>query len=68
MSRIVDSDYQVNALKKLGIYDNEFNKGDLVFKHKVVNVKEKDNIKPSETSHAKSLQRSKYLIIENDIE
>jgi len=67
MTRIADDDKQVQLLKTLGIYSDEtYLKKDLVFRHQVVN-QQKKQIKPNDSSHNMMLQRSKYLIIENDV-
>jgi hypothetical protein len=55
MKRIIDSDYKANMRKMLKIDEDDSNKKDLVFKHKVVNIKENINIKPCDSYHSKSL-------------
>ena len=40
----------------------------LTFKHAVVNQKESNEINHHESEHTQHVQRSKYLIIDNDVE
>ena len=40
----------------------------LAFKHSIVNEKEKDEINVFQSQHTMSLQRSKYVMVENDLE
>lgn len=56
---------QVELMKKFGIYDTEEK---LTFKHHNVKESKRHEIVPWESKHYLSLQRSKYLVIENDIE
>lgn len=67
MTRIVDDDKQVKLFKMLGIIsDDSYLKKDLVFKHQVIN-KQKKQQKPTDSSHNMMLQKSQYVIIENDV-
>lgn len=40
----------------------------MAFKHSIINEKEKDEINVFESQHTMSLQRSKYVMVENDLE
>ena len=40
----------------------------LAFKHSVVNEKERNEINVLESQHTMALQRSKYVVVENDLE
>ena len=43
-------------------------KDKLSFKHGIVNELDKKGVKPSDSQHSMSLQRSQYVKIENDAE
>ena len=55
------------GLKEAKTLDGESIGGKLTFKHSVVNYKEQNEIDHCLSHHTKTLQRSKYMMIEDDI-
>ena len=58
-------------LEKIGLADDLLAEEDplakLTFRHSVVNQKEKDMINHHNSIHSRALQRSNYLVIDDDI-
>jgi hypothetical protein len=67
MKRIADTDSIKVILKHFKIYDEDAEKK-LTFKPHQINCYERAQIIPWESEHTNLLQRSGYLVIENDIE
>jgi len=67
MKRIADTDSIKVILKKFKIYDEDADKK-LTFKPHQINTYDRVQIVPWESEHTNMLQRSGYLVIENDIE
>lgn len=68
LARIQDDDVTRKLLLSIGI-DEELNSATKqVFKHSVVNQKESNEINHLASEHPCSLQRSEYIMIENDME
>lgn len=40
----------------------------LTYKHQLINIKERDELKHTESQHSLSLQKSRYLIVESNAE
>ena len=67
MKSIAESDAIRIILKKFKIYDEDAEKK-LTFKPHQINENNRVQIVPWESEHTQLLQRSGYLVIENDIE
>lgn len=67
LARIQDDDLTRKILAKIGIDEEENSQTKQVFKHSVVNNKEKNEINHLRSEHPVTLQRSEYIMIENDI-
>jgi hypothetical protein len=59
---IQKSNKQIEMMKKLE------GEKKLTYKHSIINEHKRNEIVPWKSKHFLSLQRSKYLVIENDIE
>jgi hypothetical protein len=67
LSRLKDSDWQKQFLIKLGVYESD-ETCKLTYKHQLINIKERDELKHTESQHSLSLQKSRYLIVESNAE
>ena len=65
-----NEDFKQRLLEKLGILEAtnaDAEAGKMTFKHKVVNKKELNQINHHINTHTMALQRSNYLVIDEDI-
>ena len=64
--------FQQKLFEKLGLTDKAFDVDDtsnkLTFKHKIVNEKEHCLVNHHTSQHSKGLQKSKYLVIDENME
>jgi hypothetical protein len=65
IQKIQGSNWQRDFLIYVGIMEHE-KKKKLVHKHSIINNKEKNEIKHTETNHPWALQKSRYLIAESN--
>lgn len=64
MQLIEKTDLKIKLFEKIGIgYDDK-----LTFKHQIINENKRNEIVPWESQHTPALQKSRYLVIENDVE
>lgn len=67
-----NGNFQQKLFEKLGLTDKPFDENDttnkLTFKHKIVNEKENNLVNHHTSQHAKGLQKSKYLVIDENME
>lgn len=67
MASLKDQDMGQRLMRAL-IGNDEDGGSKLTFKHSVINEKEKKEIDYTRSQHTMSLQRSKYLVIEHNID
>lgn len=68
LARIQDDDVIRKVLLKVGIDEEAAAETKHVFKHTVINRKEENEINHLASEHPCSLQRSEYIVVENDLD
>ena len=65
INKIQGSDWQRDLLIMIGILEGPKNRP-LTYKHSIVNKKELNEVKHTESNHPWALQKSRYLLIESN--